>query len=145
MKKSILFILVSLFAFQMASARDIITMDMEKLPKEARNVIAKHFPSEKVSYIKIDEELLYITYEVVFVNGSEIEFAEDGQWIEIDCKHSEVPAGLVPEKIGSYVKQNFATSFITQIEKKRHGYEVELSNNLDLRFDRSGNFRRFDD
>ncbi|WP_369695841.1 PepSY-like domain-containing protein [uncultured Duncaniella sp.] len=47
--------------------------------------------------------------------------------------------------IATYVKQNHKGSRIIGIEKKRNGYEIELSNDLDLEFDKQGNFIRFDD
>lgn len=145
MKKSILFVLMSLFVFQIVSAKDIVLRDTEKLPQAAKSLIEEYFPNEKISYMKVDEEFLNTTYEVVFTSGNEIEFAENGVWIEIDCKRSEVPPGIIPENIVSYVKQNFPDAFVTQIEKKKFGYEVELSNKLDIDFDKDGNFLRFDD
>lgn len=145
MKKNVLFILVSLFAFQFVSATDVVTKDVEKLPVKAKELITNHFSHEKISYIKIDEEILTTTYDVVFVSGTEIDFTKEGVWKEIDCKRAEVPAGVIPEKIASYVKQNFADAFITKIEKDGKKYEVELSNRLDLYFDKNFNFVGLDD
>ncbi len=145
MKRNILFVLAGLFAFQFATANDVVTKDVERLPLKAKELISAYFPSEKISYIKIDEEILTTTYDVVFVSGTEIDFTEDGIWKDIDCKRSEVPAGVIPEKIALYVRQNFADAFITKIEKDGKKYEVELSNRLDLYFDRNFDFIGLDD
>lgn len=145
MKKSILFLVVSLFAVQMAVAKDVITQDVEKLPKQAKEFVKQYFPNEKISYIKIDEEILETTYDIVFVSGTEVEFNKEGIWKEVDCKYNAVPEGILPQNIAAYVKQNFPESFVTQIEKKRYRYEVELSNRLDMEFDKDGNFIRIDD
>ncbi len=144
MKKNVLLILINLFAVQLLPAKDIVTKDMERLPAQAKQLIMQHFPEDKISYIKIDEEIIKTTYDVVFVSGTEIDFLKDGNWIEIDCKRSEVPNEIIPEKITSYVKQNFYGDFITRIEKKRTRYEIELSNKLELIFDKEGNFIRMD-
>lgn len=145
MKKTILFAITSLFAFQMAMAKDVITKDVEKLPQPAKELINKYFPDEKISYIEIDEELLTTTYDVVFVSGTEIEFIRDGELKEIDTKFTTVPDALIPPAILRYVKSNFSESNITKIEKKKRTYEIELSNHLDLEFDKDGNFLRIDD
>lgn len=145
MKKSVLFMLISLFAIQLASAKEVITRDVEKLPQDAKTFITKHFPGEKISYLKIDKEFLSTTYDVTFVSGIEIEFMSDGQWKDVDCKRGRVPDAIIPERILQYVKTNFGESFITQIEKNRRSYEVELSNGLDLHFDVNGNVIRIDD
>lgn len=145
MKKSILFISITLLAIPMALAKDVITKDVEKLPVQAKEMIATHFPNEKISYIKIDKEFLSTTYEVTFVSGTEIDFYKDGSWKEIDCKRLEVPLELVPEEVVLYVKSNFGEEFITQIEKTKVNYKVELSNDLDLYFDKSGKFLWIED
>lgn len=133
-----------LMALQTVSASDVVTRDMARLPRAARELIDTHFASEKVSYVKIDEEILSTTYEVVFVSGSEIEFMDDGVWKEIDCRHSAVPMSVVPEKIAAYVQQHFPGVVINKMEKDKH-YEVELSNRLELYFDRNYNFVGIDD
>ena len=145
MKKFVFVALLSLFAVQVLPAQESVTQDIKRLPQNAQNFIAKHFADEKISYIKIDEELLKTDYDVIFVSGKEIEFTKDGEWKEVDCKHSAIPSAIIPVNIQTYVSQNFNGILITKIEKKSNHYEVELSNNLDLDFDRNGNFLRIDD
>ncbi|NDV47361.1 hypothetical protein D0T49_09920 [Paludibacter sp. 221] len=145
MKKMVFFLLVSLFAINCAEAKDVFTKDVEKLPTAAKEFVEKHFSKEQISYIKIDEELVYTTYEVVFVSGTEIEFTRDGEWKEIDTKLNAIPDSIVPANILQYVKNNFKDASIKQIEKRKRTYEVELSNHLDLKFDMQGNFIRIDD
>ena len=74
-------------------------------------------------------------YKVVFVNGSKVEFAKDGQWKEVDCKYGEVPAAVVPQPIRDYVAKNFADRRIVSIDRDKRGWEVKLDNGLDLKFD----------
>ena len=61
------------------------------------------------------------------------------------CETKAVPASLVPAAIANYVKGNFPGTFIEKIDKERYGYEIELSNDLDLKFDKKGNLKRIDD
>ncbi|MDR2010786.1 MAG: PepSY-like domain-containing protein [Bacteroidales bacterium] len=145
MKKIVFIALLSFLSVQILPAQEVVTQDIKKLPQKAQDFIAKHFSGEKISYIKIDEELLKTDYDVTFVSGKELEFTKDGEWKEVDCKNSAVPSEIIPANILTYVKQNFSNLDITKIEKKSKSYEVELSNNLDLEFDKNGNFLRIDD
>ncbi len=117
-----------------------ITRNLNDLPAPAREVVNKEFANTKVSYIKIDKDLFKsTTYEVQFVNGMEITFDKDGNWIEVDCQRSEVPAAFVPAQIKKQVNDMFPGEKVTKIDKELRYYEVELTNDVDLKFDK--NFR----
>ncbi|MDE7160186.1 MAG: PepSY-like domain-containing protein [Muribaculaceae bacterium] len=42
------------------------------------------------------------------------------------------------------MKANHKGASIVGIEKERYGYEVELSNGIEMRFDKQGRFVRYD-
>ena len=56
-----------------------------------------------------------------------------------------VPQVLVPEAIAAYVQATFPNNVITKIDKERYGYEIELSNDMDLKFNKKGNLIGIDD
>ena len=76
-------------------------------------------------------------YGVVFNNGEKVEFDRRGNWTEINCKMSSVPAALVPAKITQYVKSTYPGTKILEIEKDDNQYEVKLSNRLEVTFNRN--------
>ena len=78
-------------------------------------------------------------------DGTELEFDQSGAWTDVDCKNKAVPAAIVPEAIGQYVADNYASLTIVQIERENYGYDIELSNGLDIRFDRDYNVTRVGD
>lgn len=146
MKKLFLFSVIALLAVQVTYATDVVTKDESKLPVPAKTFLNQHFSDAKISYIKIENEFpLGKKYEVVLTNGVEIDFDNKGEWKDIDCKRDEVPAALIPSYASNYVAANFVGEFITKIEKDRHGIEVELNNDLSIKFDNKGNFKRLDD
>lgn len=149
MKKLLATCMLVVLAVQVAVADDVVTKDINKLPIAAREMIKKYFPEVNISYIKIDKEFLQSTnYEAVLTNGFEIDFDSKGEWKEVDCKRTAVPAALVPDFIKRYVAENFPQERIVKIERERKGYKwytAELSNGLDAEFDRNGNFLRLDD
>ena len=146
MKKLVAMFVLAVLTLQVAIAGDVVTKDETQLPVAAREVIKKNFPQAKISYIKIDKDIFQSkTYEATLTNGTEIEFNSKGEWVEVDCKKAIVPASLIPVNVAKYVKDNFAGQHIVKIERVRKGYETELNNGLDVKFDMNGNFMRLDD
>lgn len=121
----------------------IITAD--RLPDAARSFINEYFAENTISYIKKDRGLANISYEVVLQDGTEIEFDKSGNWDSIDCKRNAVPAGLVPDAISEYVQVNFPGQLIVKIDREAFEYEIELSSDLELKFDKNGKMLKIDD
>ena len=65
-------------------------------------------------------------------------------WEKVECRGGAVPTTIVPGAITTYVRTHFPGETITQIERDGNKYEVELSNRLELKFDRNGRFLKVD-
>lgn len=146
MKKFILALVAVCGLATAGVARDTYSHDANVLPVAAKTIIQKNFGG-KVSVIKIDKNLGYISdYDVVLTNGAKIEFDRSGNWESIEMPaNKRVPNGLVPRLISQYVRQNHGGLKIVGIDRDRSGYDVELSNGIEMKFDRQGNFKRYDD
>ncbi|MDE6291724.1 MAG: PepSY-like domain-containing protein [Muribaculaceae bacterium] len=144
--KRILMLLAVAVGFMTASARDNYSHDVNILPEAARSVLEMNFKSD-VNHIKIGKEFGRIrAYDVVMTDGSEISFDKHGNWKEIEVgSKKSVPAALIPNPIKTFVKENQKKVSVTGIEKKNYGYEVELSNGVDVRFTEKGKFIRYED
>lgn len=139
---SIIAMTVCLISYS-CTAEDLI-VNVRDLPQTVQSFLNSHFSNTSVAAAIKDGN----DYEIRMGNGWEMEFDRDGQWENIDCKRDAVPASviaLIPETIVSYISSNFAQAFITEISKDRSGYEVELSNGLDLRFSSKGSLKTIDD
>ena len=70
-------------------------------------------------------------------------------WDEVDCGHANVnasvPAALVPVEIANYVSRLHDTQTITKISKDNRGWDIELSNGIEIEFDKRFNVVDFDD
>lgn len=141
MKKNLilLFCLAALSLFACETPDTPITK--EQLPQIAQSFINLYFNDVQIAYIQKDND----SYDVKFSNGFEVDFNKKGEWKEVDCQASEVPAGIIPENIRNYVNANYNGFFIVQIGKDHSEYDVELNNGLELVFDKNGNFKRIDD
>ena len=121
------------------------TVQTQALPEPITTFINKNFPGSTIATVETDNEFGGLEYDVYLNDGTEVDFDASNQWETVDCKVKAVPAELVPAAITSYVKANFQSLPITKIDKKRYGYEIELSNGLDLKFNANGQFVGVDD
>lgn len=117
----------------------------EQLPAAAKQFIDTYFGNSKISYVKEDREFISKNYEIAFVDGTKLEFTRNGEWKEVDCRQSSVPAAIVPEPIKKYVSDNYSSEKILQIDRDNNDYEVKLSNRLELTFDKKFNIIDIDD
>lgn len=145
MKKLILIIAV-MFGVMTATARDNYSHDVNILPTAAKTMLKENFKSG-VSHIKIGKEFGQIRkYDVIMADGSEISFDKHGNWKDVEVGGDEsVPEAFILSPISTFIKKNQSNANVTGIEKKAYGYEVELSNGVDVRFSAKGKFLRYDD
>ena len=128
-----------------AMAQDKI-IEYDQLPLNAKTFIKTNFNKERISYVSSEKEFISGTeYKVVFQNGGKIEFDGKGNWKDIDNKLNPVPSVIVPTKIQNYVNKSFPDNKIVQISKDKKGYDIELTNGIDLEFSKNGTFTRIDD
>ena len=106
------------------------------LPVKAQTLISHHFNNQKVMLATIESGVVSRSYDVVLQNGTKLEFDKKGNLTEIDCKLGIVPALLIPQAIKNYLKDNYAGQSVKKIEMNKNEYEVELTNGLDLTFNK---------
>lgn len=134
--KKIIFVLASIMMTAgIASADNDRIIAFDQLPAKAKEFVKQYFPSEKVSYVKEESDFMELSYEVVFAQGTKVEFSGQGEWKEVDCRYSTLNENLVPAQIRDYVSKNFPDTKFVKIEKGYRGYEVKLTNRLELTFD----------
>lgn len=134
--KKLVCLFVCLFTLQaVARADDDKPIQVTQMPQPAQQFIKQHFPSGKVALAKMESDFLYKSYEVLFTDGSKIEFDKKGKWTEVDCKNGAVPTAIIPAAIQKYVITNYPDAEITKIELDKKEYEVKLSNRTELKFD----------
>jgi hypothetical protein len=136
--------LIAGLAFGLSANAQKTVITKNALPANAQTFLKTHFPGQEPVNIIEDKETFSKDYKVQFTNYIEIEFDGKGNWEEVDGNHQAIPNSIIPKKITSYVTTNFANTAITKIDKGTWGYEVNLSNGLELEFNSKGNFIRID-
>jgi Protein of unknown function (DUF2874). len=117
----------------------------EQLPAAAKTFVKQYFPENVISIAQKEIDDMRTKYSVRLDDGTEIEFDSKGEWDSVDCNFHSVPAELIPAAIAASVENRFPGQSIVKINKERYGYELELSNDIELKFDKKYNLIGMDD
>ena len=110
---------------------------VDKLPAVAQQFLATHFKGLTVAFAVEDPKFIGSEYEVIYTDRTEVDFESNGEWSSVERKYAAVPAAIVPVQIADYVKKSFAGESIRKIDRDKYTWEVELSNGLEIKFDRN--------
>lgn len=147
MKKSLYFTLALVFGLTVLSScsEDDNLVAPADLPQAAQTFMNKYFAGTDVLSVKKDGKHSGTEYTVKLRNGYEVEFDATGNWTDVDAPAGKtIPDGIAPDRIASYVAQEYPGMGINEISRDYRGYDVELVTGLDLEFDIEGNFLRVD-
>lgn len=121
----------------------------QDLPQAIRDHIAANYPGSTIRWAKRDDD----GYEVKLSNGTELEFTLAGQLIRAypdddgdddddddGDSYVPVPVSALPQAIRAYIEANYPGLGIASAQRDDDGYEVFLSNGLELNFSLDGTF-----
>lgn len=142
-----MFLLTLVFSLSVVNAFGFNDKVISKnqLPAQAQSFLNENFADVKISYAKQETDFIERSYEVVLADGTKLEFTKKGNWKEVDCRYSEVPSAIVPAPIKNFINENYSDSRVLKIERDSRGYEVKLSNKLELKFNNDFNIVDIDD
>ena len=137
--KKLTLLFVGMFALNLAVwAGNDKPIQVSEMPKAAQQFIKSHFANLSVAVAKVETEFLDKNYDVIFTNGDKLEFDKKGKWTKVDCEYSEVPQAVVPVAVWNYVSQHYPNVKVLKIElTDRKGYEVELNNGFEIKFNKN--------
>lgn len=144
MKRFISFLFVLLLGVGAASAAPDRVITREQLPAMAQQFLHDYFPSAEVTAAHEDGDIVQREYDVMLDDGTHIEFAADGRWLEIESREA-LPRGIVPPSIVTYTAKHYPSLAIHRIERSRREWEVTLSNGVEIRFNRRFSVISIDD
>ena len=144
MKKTLITLSVILASVTTVLADNHRPVQISQLPQQAQAFLNSHFKGGKIAMVTAERELLGQDYNVVFANGDKVEFDSKGNLENIERRHSAVPRAAVPAAISKYLDENFPGTQVREIDLDFRGYDVELSNGLDIEFDKNFLVREID-
>lgn len=132
-------------ALPVAWASELRPISLSELPSKAQEFIKKHFASHTAELTLYEHELLEKNYVVHLSKGTKVEFNGRGQWVDIESYGADIPLGILPNNLISHLKQVHPGVKIVGLERKSRRFVVELQNDVELHYDLSGKFLRYDD
>ena len=137
----------SILAFGVATAQEEDGLvPASALPANAQTFVNQYFSANNIVSVWQDTEKGRVEdYNVLFADGTEVEFLADGNWKEVKARNGQVSPKIVPAKIAKYVQKKFPKAMIKEIKKGRAKYEVDLTNGIELIFNLNGKFLKIDD
>ena len=142
--KKYLYLLVGLLGVGLVACSDNdddwYEISSGQLPPKAQVFLETYWAGYAVSSMEMDGHGAGTTYEVTLTNGTEFEFDSTGLWVEIDAPMGmALPTGFIHPGIINFVSLNFPDQEINEISREYYGYEVELTNEVELNFNTNGN------
>ncbi len=143
--KLIMMLMVGILAFTAWSCsdddHDELIPSANQLPSAAQTFLMNYFGDMQITRIELDKEHGQTVYDVKTANGHEVTFDIDGEWIKVEAPGGmSIPYGIAPFNIENYINVTYPGAGINEISKTSYGYEVETTNNKDLKFDPAGNY-----
>ncbi len=129
--RKVVMLLALVFPFVACADKPV---EFSRLPAPAKAFVEKHFSDARVSFATVDKELFETTYDVTFADGRKIEFDGNGEWKDVDCGRTAVPAEIVPKAIADYVATYHPDNFVRDISRDKRHWDIELDNGVDLKF-----------
>lgn len=104
------------------------------LPANATAFLNTHFSGVPILYVEED----WGEFEVSLNNGVEIVFIKSGEWDKVDARYQAVPTSIIPQVILNTIQSMYEGVYVISIEKDWAGFEIELSNRIELKMDKNG-------
>lgn len=145
MKKflSMFAIVAAMFAVVGCEKNDEVVL-AENLPREVTTFVQTHFPGvEILNVIKDYSGRKAYDFEIRLDDGTRLEISKGGEWKDVENFKKGVPSSIIPAEIAAYVTANHPEAVVISIDRER-GFEVGLNVGVDIYFDQSGNFSRYD-
>lgn len=111
-----------------------------ELSTDCKTFVETYFSGYEIQKIEKDTRSIDEYYEIYLVGGIQIDLNQSCQWTEVDGENQAIPTGFINTNIVNYVTTNYPTTAIESIEKKTYGFDVDLVNDTELRFDTEGTF-----
>lgn len=146
MVNKVIVILINLLIFSLPLRinYDYRFISFEDLPTKAKTFVITYFGHYDIRFVKIEMTMTRTDYTVQFENGMKIEFNSIGDWDEVNSPADCLPSDFLNNMIINHLNKNYPDCCLHVISKGKHKFEVELTNGLELIFNKKGEFLRYD-
>ncbi len=142
MRNFVLSVLLVMSAISWGSAQERVISE-RAIPEEILEFLSDYFSENKILQAVEETELSGKSHEILLSQHIKLEFNESNELEGIESV-LELPVGIVPKKISNYIKANYQENVIIAWEMDEEKQQIELDNQLELEFDKNGEFLRID-
>ena len=145
MKKifSILALAIATLVGLQSCEKEDVMIPAAELPEEVISFLDTHFSGIEIRSVIKDYDNSTYEFEVYLSNGTRIELSRRGEWRNVENHLAGVPHSVIPNKILTYVAENYPDQMIIGIERDRQ-IDVELKGGVELVFSLNEDFVKFD-
>ena len=145
MKKifSILALAIATLVGLQSCEKEDVMIPAAELPSEVMSFLDTHFSGIEIRSVIKDYDNSTYEFEVYLSNGTRIELSRRGEWRNVENHLAGVPHSVIPNKILTYVAENYPDQMIIGIERDRE-IDVELKGGVELVFSLNEDFVKFD-
>lgn len=145
MKKifSILALAIATLVGLQSCEKEDVMIPAAELPSEVISFLDTHFSGIEVRSVIKDYDNSTYEFEVYLSNGTRIELSRRGEWRNVENHLAGVPHSVIPNKILTYIAENYPNQMIIGIERDRQ-IDVELKGGVELVFSLNEDFVKFD-
>lgn len=144
MKRFLILLICGMLTF-MANAQ-VKVVQKNKMPKPIVNFVNTNYNDREVLAYQIDftnYNFKHVEdYEVLYENGTKLEFLKNGSLKSIDCGRLDyVKWHILPEEIKYFIRRRFPRYFVVEYSieykwNKANEFELKLNNGLELTFNK---------
>ena len=148
LKSLLLALLACLFTLtscEKKESEDKKMIEFTSLPTKIQQMVAEYFPTLQVAAALRDKSSRDDAYDVIFTDGTQLEFSRKCDLTKVLCISFPVPEDLLPNPVRDYLTINYPENYVTEWSKDDSRWEAKLNNGLELIFDKNYQFVGLDD
>lgn len=142
---SIIALLVTVLCSTACAARGKQPLAFTALPQAVQDSVLLYYTADQVQFSTGEKTMpKHFEYELRIDDGTKMQYNQRAVLEKISNK-AGVKEAFIPAGIMQYVRETFPNAVITEFKRSPMKQEVELNNDLELVFNKRGQFLRIED
>ncbi|MEZ4776306.1 MAG: PepSY-like domain-containing protein [Bacteroidia bacterium] len=114
------------------------SVSLNNLPPAISQYLSSNYPGTPLIAVFMDDD----EYKVLLASGHEVYFSKNGSFLRVESNpgYTLVPANQLPAPVTAYLSAQYPGLSVVAVWMDDDGYEVFLSNGIELNFSLDGTF-----
>lgn len=133
-KQICLVLFASVPFFAVSGLEGASVMEFEGTPPSVQLFVNQHFPNRHVASVRVEYLFFKRKIKVMMDDGTEIDFDDDGDWIDIENAPDDVMLNVIPCAVVACVHDHYNHAHIVGAERSGNKFKLKLSDRTVLTF-----------